>query len=118
MDRVEQTDTQFAHLSDEELRTAASNPSMPARLLPALKAELRRRSVGTSADHQPWQHRPSPAVVEFPTTMRVVVTDVHMSFSSMVMFMVKWSLASIPALFILTVPVLVFILVINVVADR
>jgi CHASE2 domain-containing sensor protein len=34
-----------------------------------------------------------------PTT--VVVTDIHMSFSSMVIFMVKWAIASIPALLIL-----------------
>lgn len=32
---------------------------------------------------------------------RVVVTDIHMPFGSMVIFMVKWVLASIPALFIL-----------------
>lgn len=31
----------------------------------------------------------------------VVVTDVQMRFSSMVLFMVKWALASIPALLIL-----------------
>jgi len=31
----------------------------------------------------------------------VVVTDIHMSFGSMVTFMVKWALASIPALLIL-----------------
>ena len=43
---------------------------------------------------------PEPAP---PSTgpLRVVVTDVHMPFGSMVLFMVKWSLASIPALFIL-----------------
>jgi hypothetical protein len=33
---------------------------------------------------------------------RVVVTDVHMPFWSMVIFMVKWALASIPAIIILT----------------
>ncbi|MCK7496853.1 MAG: hypothetical protein MZW92_42635 [Comamonadaceae bacterium] len=33
----------------------------------------------------------------------VVVTDIRMSFWSMVVFMVKWALASIPALFILVV---------------
>ena len=33
----------------------------------------------------------------------VVVTDIHMSFGSMVIFMVKWVLASIPALIILAV---------------
>jgi hypothetical protein len=31
----------------------------------------------------------------------VVVTDIRMPFGSMVAFMVKWSIASIPALFIL-----------------
>jgi hypothetical protein len=32
----------------------------------------------------------------------VVVTDIKMSFSSMVVFMVKWAIATIPALIILT----------------
>tara|TARA_B100001250_G_scaffold382560_1_gene375809 strand:- start:418 stop:603 length:186 start_codon:yes stop_codon:yes gene_type:complete len=32
---------------------------------------------------------------------RVIVDDIHMSFSSMVVFMVKWAIASIPALIIL-----------------
>jgi hypothetical protein len=36
-------------------------------------------------------------------TQRVVVTDIHMPFWSMVIFMVKWALASIPAIMILTV---------------
>ena len=34
---------------------------------------------------------------------RVVVTDIHMPFCSMVVFMVKWALASIPAIIILMV---------------
>ena len=33
----------------------------------------------------------------------VVITDIQMSFSSMISFMVKWALASIPAMIILTV---------------
>ena len=33
---------------------------------------------------------------------RVVVTDIHMPFWSMIIFMVKWALASIPAIIILT----------------
>lgn len=37
------------------------------------------------------------------TTQRVVVTDVHMPFWSMVVFMVKWAFAAIPALIILMV---------------
>ena len=32
----------------------------------------------------------------------VVVTDVRMSFASMVVFMVKWAIANIPAIIILT----------------
>jgi len=32
----------------------------------------------------------------------VVVTDIRMSFSSMVVFMVKWAVATIPAIIILT----------------
>lgn len=33
----------------------------------------------------------------------VVVTDIRMSFGSMVVFMVKWAIAAIPALIILLV---------------
>lgn len=36
-----------------------------------------------------------------PNAERVMVTDVRMSFWSMVVFMVKWAIASIPAFFIL-----------------
>jgi multidrug resistance efflux pump len=32
---------------------------------------------------------------------KVVVTDINMSFGSMITFMVKWAIASIPALIIL-----------------
>jgi hypothetical protein len=35
-------------------------------------------------------------------TNEVVVTDIKMSFSSMVVFMVKWAIATIPAIIILT----------------
>ena len=33
---------------------------------------------------------------------RVVVTDIRMPFWSMVMFMIKWAVASVPALVVLT----------------
>ena len=36
-----------------------------------------------------------------PEETQVVVTDIQMPFISMVVFMVKWALAAIPALFIL-----------------
>lgn len=35
------------------------------------------------------------------TRQNVIVTDIHMPFLSMVIFMVKWALASIPAIIIL-----------------
>ena len=34
---------------------------------------------------------------------KVVVTDIQMSFLSMVIFMVKWAIAAIPALLILAI---------------
>ncbi len=40
---------------------------------------------------------------------KVVVTDVRMPFVSMVIFMVKWSIASIPALIILAILGAVFV---------
>lgn len=42
------------------------------------------------------------------TRHEVIVTDIHMPFGSMVTFMVKWAVASIPALLILVVLGFVF----------
>ncbi|MFB3909453.1 MAG: hypothetical protein ACE15D_13750 [Candidatus Eisenbacteria bacterium] len=42
-----------------------------------------------------------PRVSSAAVPVQVVVTDVHMSFGSMVGFMVKWAIASIPAFLIL-----------------
>ncbi len=36
----------------------------------------------------------------------VVVTDIQMPFFSMVVFMVKWSIAAIPAVLIIGIPVI------------
>jgi hypothetical protein len=41
------------------------------------------------------------AMMDDTPRQAVVVTDIHMPFSSMVLFMVKWAIASIPALIIL-----------------
>ena len=38
---------------------------------------------------------------ELDMDQRVVVTDINMNFGSMVAFMVKWAIASIPAMLIL-----------------
>lgn len=40
-------------------------------------------------------------VAEYKGAQPVVVMDIHMSFNSMVWFMVKWVIASIPAMIIL-----------------
>lgn len=42
------------------------------------------------------------AMAEYKGAQPVVVLDVNMSFGSMVVFMIKWALAAIPALLILT----------------
>ena len=46
-----------------------------------------------------------------PTTTKgaVIITDISMSFKSMVVFMIKWVLASIPAIIISSLIVAVFI---------
>lgn len=44
-------------------------------------------------------------------TNHVVVTDINMSFISMVIFMVKWVVASIPAFIILSIIGAVFMMI-------
>ncbi len=39
---------------------------------------------------------------------KVIVTDIQMPFWSMVIFMIKWTIASIPALIILSILVALF----------
>ncbi len=48
---------------------------------------------------------PAPIAYTSPldTRQRVIVTDIDMPFGSMVLFIIKWALASIPALIILWV---------------
>lgn len=38
-----------------------------------------------------------------PEPKRVVISDIQMKFGSMVIFIIKWALASIPALIILSI---------------
>ena len=45
--------------------------------------------------------RTSNTTTQFPKIMNVDVKDIDMSFSNMVVFMVKWAIASIPAMIIL-----------------
>ncbi len=47
---------------------------------------------------QPTGYGPAPDAMQ-----RVVVTDVSMTFGSMIVFMIKWALASVPAMLILSI---------------
>jgi hypothetical protein len=49
------------------------------------------------------QARPAAENVSGSPLQQVIVTDIHMPFGSMVGFMVKWAIASIPAMIILFV---------------
>jgi hypothetical protein len=54
---------------------------------------------------------PIPYSSSLDMRQRVIVTDVDMPFGSMVVFIIKWTLASIPALIILwLIFVVIFIL--------
>jgi len=73
----------------------------------ALAAELNRRAAEVK------QAASSPIP---PTRNEVVVTDIQMSFGSMVLFMVMWTIASVPAMVILAVIGGILYLVLRVVA--
>jgi hypothetical protein len=61
------------------------------------------------------RRQPIQVIVE-EQPIKVVVKDFEMSFDSMVMFMIKWALASIPALFILAVAAFIIFLIIGAVS--
>lgn len=64
----------------------------------AAQAEAATRPIVTVAVTPP--PYVSPALAGPSESLRVVVTDVHMPFGSMVIFMIKWAFASIPAMLI------------------
>lgn len=70
-----------------------------------LEADKQRpkASAEQPAVAQPQQKVVRNASAMYPGAQPVVVLDVNMSFGSMVIFMIKWGLAAIPALIILTV---------------
>lgn len=53
--------------------------------------------------NQPMQPNYQQGYQSPPQPIDVVVRDVEMKFGSMVLFLIKWSLAAIPALFILAI---------------
>lgn len=58
-------------------------------------------SEPTNSASKPSKTKSSVVVSSNGSTSEVVVTDIQMSFISMVVFMVKWVIASIPAFIIL-----------------
>lgn len=70
-------------LDDDTLRALSVNPGATATLRDTARREIERRVAG--------------AVPE----VRAKITAVDMPFANMVQFMVKWSLAAIPAMIIL-----------------
>lgn len=83
----------YSGLSDADLkRIAADNPPADPHERAALVEEMNRRAGHVrSTFSQP------------PQFQKVVVTDIDMPFGSMVSFMVKWAIASIPAFLILLI---------------
>ena len=58
-------------------------------------------SSGSNSKHP--KSKVSVVVSGNDSSQGVIVTDIHMPFLSMVVFMIKWVIASIPALIILTI---------------
>lgn len=69
--------------------------------LPKNKTESKNEPL--TRPKPPIVKRPAPSFVEpsSPQPSSVIVTDINMRFGSMVWFMVKWVIATIPALIIL-----------------
>lgn len=95
-------DPQYSPL-DEDIRPApiVSQEPKPAPATPPISPKKEAvpappakpiEPAGAGLHHPPYEP-PPPA-------MRVVVSDIHMSFGSMVVFMVKAAFAAIPAIFI------------------
>jgi hypothetical protein len=87
-------------------RLCSTNPDLVVAQYPQL---FERSEIPTPHIHPPpstMPPRPSvqsdrPTIPAHAGPQQVVVIDIHMPFGSMVGFMVKWAIASIPALIIL-----------------
>ncbi|MGE3550891.1 MAG: hypothetical protein AB7I29_13450 [Geobacter sp.] len=75
--------------------------SLADKIIEKAKAERERRAEEERALQAATEARFASAVKPLPRPGYVVISDVSMPFWSMVMFMVKWSIAAIPALIIL-----------------
>lgn len=89
---------------------AASKYGIPLWKAESIELKIRNAAIGApqGAQDKPAESTASPLAVPrhppSPTsraTQAVIVTDIKMPFGSMVEFMVKWAIASIPAIIIL-----------------
>src|SRR6185312_7592522 len=96
------TEAQFRTLlkdkDDAALRRMERDPQFTTAQWAIIAEEIKTR--GGSAAPGP-ASRPARSEAGRPTAVRII--DVDMPFESMVGFMVKWALASIPAILILSV---------------
>lgn len=92
----------YSKMSDDELlRIEADRDSLVLEAKEALDQELKKRKIAIPDSEARARKRQ-----EVPSNIgpsEVVVTDIRMPFLSMVVFMVKWAIASIPAFIILTI---------------
>jgi hypothetical protein len=90
----------YSQMSDDELLgIEADRRSLVLEAKEALEQELKKRNIAVSDSGA----TAAPAEPQSSGRSEVVITDISMPFLSMVSFMVKWALASIPALAILTI---------------
>src|SRR5688572_2406427 len=98
------TRDQYAKMSDSELAQMESRRDISNEDWSGLMEEMKRRADRRPAPAGRAAISTSPAALSpgRPTSQAVVITDIAMPFGSMVVFMVKWSIATIPALIILS----------------
>lgn len=82
---------QVHDLADEALRSLAANPRVGQEIRDAARAEIERRVASGQ----------SPLADVSANEVRVKIVSLDIPFGEMVTFMVKWSLAAIPAIIIL-----------------
>lgn len=97
-------DPQFSPLDQEmppEKNERQDIPPAKAEPTPLPEPKAAPAAEARVEPPRPVSMPPPPAHATEPQVIRVVVTDIHMSFSSIVVFMVKAAFAVLPALFII-----------------
>ncbi len=93
MSDSDKANVRYTVMSDVELSQAENDPRTDPTERAAITKEIQRRAAVRSR----------LGIRDEPITQRVVVKDIDMPFMSMVSFMVKWAIAAIPALVILSI---------------